>query len=75
VRLPEYRKNLGVFGKPIDVVFAEDHLPVDDDIEYSTGALDQSGLDLAVILDCGGQTGRLGFVVSLHAVGDRNLHR
>jgi hypothetical protein len=68
-------KNFVVFGEPIDVVFAEDHLAVDDDIEDSSGAFDQSGVDLAVILDRGGQTGRLGFVVSLHAVGDRNLHR
>jgi phosphoenolpyruvate synthase/pyruvate phosphate dikinase len=64
-----------VFGEPIDVVFAEDHLAVDDDIEDASCAFDQSGVDLAVILDCGGQTGRLGFVVSLHAVGDRDFHR
>ena len=68
-------KNLGVFGEPIDVVLTEDHLAVDDDIENSSGSFDKSGVDLAVIMDRGGQTGRLGFVVSLHAVGDRNLHR
>ena len=68
-------ENLVVLGEAVDVVLAEDHLAVDDDIEDSSGAFDQSGVDLAVILDRGGQTGRLGFVVSLHAVGDRNLHR
>ena len=67
-------ENLVVFGESVDRVLAEDHLAVDDDVEDTTGTLDELGVDSAVVLDRGGQTGRLGLVVSLHAVGDRNLH-
>jgi hypothetical protein len=69
--LPE---NLVVLGEAVDVVLAEDHLAVDHDVENPASTLDQRRLDTAVVLDRGGQTGRLGLVVSLHAVGDRNLH-
>jgi hypothetical protein len=69
--LPE---DLVVLGETVDVVLAEDHLAVDHDVKDASSTLDQSRLDTAVVLDRGGQTGRLGFVVSLHAVGDRNLH-
>ncbi len=66
----ELPENLVVFGKPIGLVFAEDHLAVDDDVKDSACAFDEIRVNTTVILDCGGQTGRLGFVVSLHAVGD-----
>ena len=63
-----------MFREAVDVVFAEDHLAVGHDVKDPSSTLDQRRLDTAVVLDRGGQTGRLGFVVSLHAVGDRNLH-
>ena len=59
-----------MFGESVHVVFAENHLSIDDDVKDAATAFDESGVDTTVILDCGGQTGRLGFVVSLHAVGD-----
>ena len=67
-------ENLVVLGEAVDVVLAEDHLAVAHDVENPASTLDQRRLDTAVVLDRGGQTGRLGLVVSLHAVGDRNLH-
>ena len=72
--LAQLAEDLVVFGEPINGVLAEDHLAVNDDVEDASAALDHLGVDTAVVLDRGGQTGRLGFVVSLHAVGDRNLH-
>ena len=59
-----------MFGESVHFVFTEDHRSVDDDVKDAATAFDESGVDTTVILDCGGQTGRLGLVVSLHAVGD-----
>ena len=45
------------------------------DDEVALAAPDQFDIDFgAGFPDCGGQTGRLGFVVSDHAVFDRHLH-
>ena len=68
--LSQLAEDLVVFGESVDGVLAEDHFAVDDDVEYSAGARNELGVDAAVVLDRGGQTGRLGLVVSLHAVGD-----
>ena len=70
----ELAENLVVLGKSVDSVLAEDHLAVDNDVKNPTGARDERGVDVAVVLDRGGQTGRLGFVVSLHAIGDGDFH-
>ena len=59
-----------MFREAVDVVLAEDHLAISHDVKDPSSTLDQRRFDTAVVLDRGGQTGRLGFVVSLHAVGD-----
>lgn len=63
-----------MLGETVDVVLAENQLAVDDDIKDAAGALDQRGIDVALVLDRSGQTGRSGKVVSLHAVCNRDLH-
>ena len=63
-----------MFGETVDSMLAEDHVAIDDNVENTAGPLDECGVDIAVIFDCGGQTGRLGFIVSLHAVGDGDFH-
>ena len=60
--------------KTVDVVLAEDQFAIDDDVKNPTTAFDQCRVDVALVLDRSGQTGRGRKVVSLHAVGDRNLH-
>ena len=67
-------ENLIVFGETVDSMLAEDHVAIDNNVENAAGPLDERGVDITVILDCGGQTGRLRFVVSLHAVGDGDFH-
>ena len=73
-RSGQLAENLVVFWKTVDSMFAEDHVAIDDDVENTAGPLNERGVDIAVIFDCGGQTGRLGFIVSLHAVGDGDFH-
>lgn len=73
-RSGQLAENLVVFWKTVDSMFAEDHVAIDDDVENPAGPLDERGVDITVIFDCGGQTGRLGFIVSLHAVGDGDFH-
>ena len=73
-RLVQLTENLVVFGETVDSVLAENHVAVDDNVENAPGSFDERGVDIAVIFDCGGQTGRLGFIVSLHAVGDGDFH-
>ncbi len=45
-----------------------------DNVEYARAAFDQSGLGAGGFPDGSGQTGRLGVIVSTHAVSDRNFH-
>ena len=59
----------------IDFVFAEDHFAVGDDVEDAAFALDQRRIDPGFLFNRFRQTGGLGCVVSLHTIGDRNLHR
>ena len=61
-------KHLIVLGKPTRLVLGEDELPVHDDIEDPTGALDELRLDTELLGDPGRQTGGLWEVVSGHAV-------
>jgi len=63
-----------VFRETVDGVFAEDHVSVDDNVENTPCAFHQRGVDAVVGFDSGGQTGRLGFIVSLHAIGDGDFH-
>ncbi len=55
-------------GRPLRV----DELPVHGDLEDTSGALDQLRNDTELFLQGGGQTGRLGEVVSNDAVLDRH---
>lgn len=63
-----------MFGETVDSMLAEDHIAIDDDVENTAGSFDERGVDIAVIFDCSGQTGRLGFIVSLHAIRDGDFH-
>ncbi len=63
------------FGrKPVRIELAVDDLAVNFDVENAASACDQCGIDPFGFFDCGRQTGGLWRVVSLHAVGDGNLH-
>jgi hypothetical protein len=56
-----------------DLVVVDD-LSVDGDGEDAAVALFEAGGDAELFLDGGLQTGGLGEVVSLSAVGDQNVH-
>jgi len=56
-----------------DLVVVDD-LSVDGDGEDAAVALLEAGGDAELLLDGGLQTGGLGEVVSLSAVGDQNVH-
>ncbi|MEK7709398.1 MAG: hypothetical protein AAB324_01505 [candidate division NC10 bacterium] len=56
-----------------DLVVVDD-LSVDGDGEDAAVALFEAGGDAELLLDGGLQTGGLGEVVSLSAVGDQNVH-
>ena len=68
-------QNLLVSREAVGFVFAEDHLAIDDDVEDTAFAFDQRRIDSGCSFDRFRQTGGLGRVVSLHAIGNRNLHR
>ena len=65
-----------MLGKLIPhLALVPEHAAVRMDDEVATTSLDELDLCIGELLaDRRGQTGRLGFVVSLHAVGDRNVH-
>lgn len=63
-----------IFGKPPGLVFAVNQLAVRLYVEDAASSLDEPRLDAQFPLDGGPQTGGLGKVVSLHAVGDADLH-
>ena len=72
---PELRQDFVIGREAAGLVFRVDPLPVDGDIEDSAAPLDQFRLDSRTLLNCFRQTGGIGQVVSLHAVGDGDLHR
>ena len=51
-----------------------DELAVDVDVEDAAGTLDEERLHVERVFELGSQTGRLGLIVSLHAVGDAQVH-
>ena len=53
---------------------AVDHFPIDADLVDPLLALDKFSVDAELLLDGGRQTGGLREVVSLHAIGDSDLH-
>jgi hypothetical protein len=75
LELRQHREDLGVLREPPCIVLREDLPAVDDDVEDAAAPLDELGRDARLLLDRGRQTGGLRLVVSLHAVGDRDLHR
>ena len=71
----EQLDHLGVVREAAGLVLREDEVAVGDDVEDAAAAFDQLGLDTELALQPGLQTGGLGQVVSLHAVGDGDPHR
>jgi len=67
-------EHLVVLGEAADLVLAEDEPPIRLDVEDPARTLDELGLDPELLLDRGRQTGGLGQIVSLHAIGDADLH-
>jgi hypothetical protein len=63
-----------VLGEAAGFFLAVDEAAVGDDVEDSAAAFDELGGDACFGFDCIRQTGGLGEVVSLYAVGDGNLH-
>lgn len=72
---PQQRHDFIGLRKPARRLLREDSAPVDGDLEDSATALDEHRRDADCLLDPGRQTGGPGQVVSLHAVGDRDLQR
>ena len=70
----QLRDDLVVFGIPSHLVFREQDLPVHLDVEDTSGALHQQGIETELFLDLGRQPGGPRQVVSAHAVGDRDPH-
>ena len=67
-------EDLLVGGEAVRDLVVVDELAVDGDGEDAAMALFEVGGDAELFLDGGLQTGGLGEVVSLSAVGDQNVH-
>lgn len=67
-------KNFFVCWKAGRGVLAEDQLAIDFDVKDASATLDQRGVDSRFRFDSVRQTGGLRGVVSLHAIGDANVH-
>jgi len=67
-------KNFAIVGKASYSVFGEHLFAIDFNIEDAAAAGDHIDFDVAERLQFIRQTGGLRLVVSLHAVGDGNLH-
>ncbi len=70
----QYFDNLIVFGKAALFKLAEDHLPVDLNVEDPSATGNEYCLGSQAALNCGRQTGGMGFVVSSGAIGDLDFH-
>jgi len=70
----DLRQELVQLRPAADLLLGEDELAVENDVELSAGALDERGVEATRLLDLGRQTGGPGKVVSLHAVGDLEVH-
>ena len=72
---PNQERDLLVGGEAVELQFRKYLGAIDTDLEGTTLALDQFGLDIGEgLTQFGGQTGRLGRVVSHRAVLDRDFH-
>jgi hypothetical protein len=56
------------------IMLAPDFLAVYHDVEDATGPFDEFGAHPDLLLDCIRQTGGIGVVVSLAAIGDSDGH-
>ena len=63
-----------MFGEAVDFLFAEDAVPIDDHVEDTSFAFNQFRLGSGFFFDRVRQTDGCRFVVSLSAVGNRDLH-
>jgi hypothetical protein len=63
-----------IFREAPGLVFAVDEPAVRLNVEDAAGTLDELGVEAVLALDGGRQTGGPGVVVSLHAVGNADLH-
>ena len=61
-------------GKTAGIVLGEHFFTVDSDIENTTRSRYQLHVCMKSLFQLGRQTGGAGFVVSLSAVGNRNVH-
>ena len=68
-------ENFLVGGEAVGDVLVVDELTVDGDLEDAAVARLERGGDAVLVLDRGLQTGGLGQVVSLGAVGDLDVHQ
>lgn len=71
----ELVEDLVVLGKAAGLFLAEQELIAGFHVENSAVAGDELCFDVVCVLDRGRQTGGLGEVISLGAVGDADLHR
>lgn len=60
--------------KAIGLMFRVDQFSIDDDVKDSATAFDQFCFSSGCLSNCVRQTGGLRGVVSLHTVGDTDLH-
>ncbi len=72
--ISELGEDLVVLGEAVRFVFAVDVRPVNFDVEDASSAFDQFRPGARASFDCVRQTGGLWEIVSLNAIGDRNLH-
>jgi len=68
------RQNFFVSGKSFGFVLAEDQFALDDNIEDTTLSFDHLRFDPGFFFDRFRQTDGCWGIVSLYAIGDRNLH-
>jgi hypothetical protein len=67
-------EDLAGFGKAAAVVLAPDLLAIGHDVEDAAGPFLESGGNPDLLLDRIRQTGGIGVIVSLPAVGDGDVH-
>jgi hypothetical protein len=74
IPLPKQHCHFTMLREMLHLIFGEEQLTVHPNIEDSIASSNQGRLDAEVFSQFSSQTGRIGFVVSLGAVMDFNLH-
>lgn len=67
--------DLTIVGESTQRSLRKDQLSIDDDLEDAVRTLDQLGRSFEIAVQFSRQTGGSRFVISHHAVFDRNVHR